>query len=265
MRDPWAGPFTHAWREMPAYRSRIARWMGQWLERLVLTSATGAVCNTREFAAALAERYPLLEVEWIPNGVDREVLPRVVSADRFPGLGLAHVGTIYGGRSLSPVLRGLRAFLDCHATAATDGTRLRIAGHVDDPYHSAILRELGELRLEPWVELLGVLPRAEAMSVVARSRLAIVLAQDQEFQVPAKLYELAAMGVPTVVVATPESAAGSEARRLGTALIAPADTDGLVAVMARAWKDQLTVGGSPDGETDYSRIASRVNSLLSDM
>jgi len=265
MRDPWAGPFTHAWREMPVFRSAIARWVTRRLERLVFTAATGAVCNTREFAEALSAEYPSLEVEWIPNGVDREVLPAVDAAQRYPGLGLAHVGTIYGGRSLSPVLRALRAFLDRHREAETDGTRLRIAGHVDDPYQVAILREIEELRLGSWVELLGVRPRAEAMEIVGRSRLAIVLAQDQEYQVPAKLYELAAMRIPTVVIATAESAAGSEARRLGAEVVGSRDLEGLVGVMERAWREELGVDDSSVERTDYSKIAVKVDSFLSDV
>ena len=64
--------------------------------------------------------------------------------------------------------------------------------------------------------------------------LALVLAQGQEFQVPAKLYEMVAMGVETVVLASVHSAASSEAWRLGATSIDPQDTEGLVKLMERA-------------------------------
>lgn len=258
MRDPWAGPITDAWVQGPFYRSLLGRGLIAWLERLVITSATAVLCNTREFAAALTARYPGVRVEWVPNAVDRELLPPA-AASRFPGLNIVHVGTIYGGRNLGPVLEALRLFLDRHPEARD--TRLRIAGQVETHYEAAIREQIAALGLGPWVDVLGVVPRGEALDLVARSQLALVLAQHQEYQVPAKLYELAAMGVPTVVIASPGSAAGAEGARLGATVVASEDVAGLLQVMETAARGDSA--GRVVPENDYRHVASRIGTLLS--
>jgi len=259
LRDPWAGPLSDAWRDTPFFRSRVARWVTTRLERLILTSATGIICNTREFTEALSHRYPDLSLQWVPNAVDRSLLP-ARNGDPYPGLALSHVGTMYGGRDLGPVLRGLRKLLDRHPEAATDGTRLRVAGHIDEPYASEVHRQVADLGLGQVVEFLGTLPRAEALNLVSRSRIGLVLAQGQEFQVPAKLYELVAMGIATLVIAPAASAAGSEARRVGAVAIDPEDIEGI----ARYLHDvrQGTVPAVSGESADYRTLAPRVARVL---
>jgi glycosyltransferase involved in cell wall biosynthesis len=245
---------------MPFFRSRMARWVTTQCERLALRSATGVICNTREFTEALTRRFPDLRIQWVPNAVDRALLPPR-HGDPFPGLSLTHVGTVYGGRDLGPVLRGLRRLFDQAPEAATDGTRLRIAGHVEDPYATEMRRQISDLGLGQWVEVLGVLPRSDALTLVSRSRLALVLAQGQEFQVPAKLYELVAMGIQTLVLAPAASAASSEAQRVGAAAIDPDDVEEIAEFLA-----QVRLGTVParTGEpVDYRALAPRVATVLS--
>jgi glycosyltransferase involved in cell wall biosynthesis len=261
LRDPWAGPITDAWRDSMFYRSRLASWLTLSLERLVMRSATRIICNTREFATALGALYPAARIEWVPNAVDRNLLPRV-EAEPFTGLGIVHVGTVYGGREFGPVLVAMRAFFDRHPDAASDGTCLRIAGNVEEPHASALRRQVADLHLESHVEFLGMIPRAAALQLVGRSRLALVLAQGQEFQVPAKLYEMVAMGVETAVLAPLYSAASSEAWRLGATAVDPKDTEGLVKLMEQTRCGSVAPRRRPGGETDYQQLAHRVSSLL---
>ena len=262
LRDPWAGPITDGWAEALFAKSSVAVWLARRLESMVLRSATTIICNTREFVAALSVRYPRARIEWVPNAVDRALLPSV-TADPFVGLSIVHVGTIYGGRNLSPVLIALREFLDRHPAAGTDGTRLRIAGSVEQPYSSALNAQITELALEGQVEILGMLPRAQALALVGRSRLALVLAQNQEFQVPGKLYEMVAMGVQTVVLATLASAAGQEAIRLGAVVVDPDDIASLAAIMEHAASRDLSLPPPVAEEADYGKLAPRVSQLLS--
>ena len=259
LRDPWAGPLTDAWRDTPFFRSRIARWITTRCERLALRSATGVICNTREFTEALTQRFPDLRIQWIPNAVDRALLPPR-RGDPYPGLALAHVGTMYGGRDLGPVLRGMRLLFDRHSETANDGAMLRVAGHIEEPYISDLRQQISDLGMGAWVEFLGVLPRADALALVSRSRLALVLAQGQEFQVPAKLYELVAMGIQTLVLAPEGSAASSEAQRVGAAAIDPDDIEAIAEFLS-----QVRLGTVPasNGEpVDYRALAPRVATVL---
>lgn len=261
LRDPWAAPVSEAWRLNPLNRSYLARWLAARLERLVMRSADGVVCNTRRFAEAVRERHPGIVVEWIPNGVDAEILPRR-SAALLPGLAAVHLGTIYGGRDPAPVLEALRRFVDRHPEAAVDGPLLRLAGEIEAPQARRLNRQLHALGLEPHVRLMGVLPRDEALALAARSRLGIVLAQRQELQVPAKLYELAGIGVPTVVLAGPGSAANEEARRVGAEVIDPSDVAALERILEAAWNDGGAGKTGLNPFVGYDQLAARVTGLL---
>src|SRR3989475_9030404 len=107
----------------------------------------------------------------------------------------------------------LRIFLERHPEAAEAGSKLRVAGHANASCAHAFATQVASLGLERHVDLLCPLPRAQALKVVSRSRLVVVLAQEQELQVPAKLYESLAMGIPTLVIAEEGSAAGVEGKR----------------------------------------------------
>jgi len=266
LRDPWAGPIAATWRSSPAYQSLLSRWLSMRLERLVIPSANGVICTTRDFAAALRASYPGVSVEWVPNAADRELLP-ARSPDPFPGLGIVYAGTLYGTYDLGPVLRALRRFLDRHPPAAAQGTKLRIAGHIE-PHHERALRlEVTARGLERFVESAGVLSREAALNLVARSRLAIVLAHRSEWQVPAKLYELVAMEIPTLVVAPGESPAVREAVRLGATVAAPDDVAAIERLMEALWLGRMSAPRDPNVEVlvDYRDRAARVSRVLAGM
>ena len=101
----------------------------------------------------------------------------------------------------------------------------------------------------------------QALKVVSRSRLAVVLAQQQELQIPAKLYESVAMGIPTLVVAPPDSAAGIEGERVGAVVRDTADVEGIACVLERLWRDGSQERLCPVPIT-YEAIAPMVDKVL---
>jgi glycosyltransferase involved in cell wall biosynthesis len=260
MRDPWSWPIADAWRSSPLWRARLAPALMAWQERLWVRAATGVLATTRELANAMAARYPEAPVTWVPNGVDRELLPSR-SADPFPGLAIAHVGSLYGGRNLGPVLTALRVLLDRHPTL-DGGVRLRTVGIIEPDKAEQLRRDIAALRLDEYVDIRGPVPRPEALALVARSRLAVVLAQDQDCQVPAKLYESIGMGIATLVVAATDSAAGREARRLGAAVAEPGDVSAIVRVLEAAWAHPAPLHPGPPGAVDYRDLAPSVSAIL---
>ncbi len=116
--------------------------------------------------------------------------------------------------------------------------------------------------MEQYVEVLGALPRARALDVVSRSRLAVVLAQEQELQIPAKLYESVAMGVPTLVVAPADSAAGAEGKRVGAVVRDSADVEGIACLFEHLWRDGPRERSLCPAAMTYEAIARRVDILL---
>jgi hypothetical protein len=116
--------------------------------------------------------------------------------------------------------------------------------------------------MEQYVEVLGRLPRAQALDVLSRSRLAVVLAQEQALQVPAKLYESVAMGIPTLVVAPADSAAGVEGSRVGAVVRDPADIEGIACVLEQVWRDDSRLRSPCPVPITHEAIAPLLDKLL---
>lgn len=261
LRDPWAGPYTKAWESHPKLGSRVFGALSPPLERLAVGAADGVLTNTHQFAETLTARYPDVPVVCVPNGVDPEWLPPPAPVP-YPGLGIAYAGMLYGGRDLGPVVRALRIFLDRHPGAAAAGSKLRIAGEAEDGHARVFSEAVAAAGIEQYVEILGPLPRAQALNVVSRSRLAVVLAQEQELQIPAKLYESVAMGIPTLVMAEAHSAAGVEAERVGAVVRDPGDVEGIAAVLEQLWRDDSRRRAACPVPITYEAIAPVVDKLL---
>jgi glycosyltransferase involved in cell wall biosynthesis len=263
MRDPWGGPIKEGWASHARIGTSVFRALSPPLERLAFRAADGVIANTKELAALLAARYPDVRVLHVPNGVDPETLPATAAARHpYPGLSIAHAGTLYAGRDLGPVLRALRVFLERHPEAAHAGSKLRIVGRAEEAHASALSDAVAAAGMQQHVERLGVLPRAQALEVVSRSRLGVVLAQEQDLQIPAKLYELVAMGIATLVVAPPGSAAGMEATRIGAIVRDGNDIEGIADVLERLWQHAGAERSSCPVPITYQAIAPVVDDLF---
>lgn len=263
LRDPWAGPLPKIWQSVPHIGSAIARAFSPVLERLAFRAAYGVIANTHPLAAELAATHPDVPVVCVPNGVDPECLPSP-ARDRYPGLGVAHAGTLYAGRDVGPVLRALRIFFERHPEAARAGSKLRLAGGAESRHARAFHDAVAAAGMEQYVEVLGPLPRAQALEVVSRSRLALVLAQQQELQIPAKLYESVAMSVPTLVVAPADSAAAVEGERVGALVRDSDDAEGIARVLEQLWRDGSQPRPPCPVPITYEAIAPLVDQLLRD-
>jgi SAM-dependent methyltransferase len=259
LRDPWSNQ-SGPWRHHPVYGAATARTIIPLLEGLVFRRAAEVIVNTRELADALDELHPGLGVSFLRNGVDVEQLPREPAAP-LPRLSVAYAGTLYGDRVADPVLNGFRLFLERYPEARAS-SRFRIAGHWDSDRGLHLAGRVRAHGLESQVELLGVVPRSRALEMVSGSQVAVVLAQNQGLQVPAKLYESLAMGVPTLMIAEGESAAGREGRRLGAVVKEPADIEGICSVLEDAWRGSLGRRQEALGPIDYAQLTESLNVLL---
>lgn len=265
LRDPFAGAAAGLARRTTLFhRSRIVRSTYPQLEKLVFNGATGILTTTPELGEDIVERYPGMPVSWIPNGIDAEFLPSR-SEEPFPGLGIAYAGQIYGARNPSLVLRALRRFLDKERSESARASKIRVAGQIMATHSAALNRDISELGLEEHVDLLGPIPRSEALQLLARSRLALVLAQDQAAQIPAKLYESVTMGVSTVVIADRESASGREAEAIGAAVVEPDDVDGMLRVLEGVWRNRDNDRQPPPARIHYREIAHRLVPILEEL
>lgn len=147
---------------------------------------------------------------------------------------ISYAGSLYLGRDLSPLVQAIRAFV-ARQPAARGLIKLRIAGTMDAANATRFWREVDGAQLRDDVAFLGRVPNGEALSLINRSHVTVVPAQDQVIQVPAKLYECVAMGVPTLVVTEDHSESVREARRIGAFTVKPGDVEGMGRVLEQLW------------------------------
>lgn len=260
LRDPWSTRLG-AWKYDPIFGTETARLMIPRLERWVFGAAREVIANTRELADTTTTDNPDLRVSWLRNGVDLEGLP-ARGGTALPGLSILHAGTLYGGRDVTPVLAAFRTFLDRHPEAATDGSRIRIAGNMESGRLEMLMSKIRHQRVEQFVEILGTIPRSAALDLLRRSSINLVLAQNQELEVPAKLYESLAIGGMTLVIAEPNSAAAREGQALGAEVRAPEDVSGIVELLERSWKAGSNRAVGPVEAVDYARLAEKLQVIL---
>jgi glycosyltransferase involved in cell wall biosynthesis len=258
LRDPWS--LAHEMNAPDDWLIRTERFLLRRLERLVFPRAASVIVNTREFASALSVAHPDLEVVCFPNGIDLEEMPtRDVHAVEQGSI--AYVGTLYAGRNLSSVCVAMRRLLSDRPEAA--GTlRLNIAGPMDGPHRRQLQEDIATAGLASLVNCHGVLPRMQALDVLNRSHLALVLAQDQPMQVPAKLYECVGLGIPTLVIAEAASAAASEARRIGAFTVDENDVDAIRAVLEDVLACRIPITIAARAPVSYEGLAIRMDRLL---
>ena len=257
MRDPW---ITGAeWVGRSHTSPQGLRRIIPPLERLMFRRAYGVVANTAELAMKLRQRFPELRVSFVSNGVDRERMPPP-STDKFSGLSLAYAGTLYLKRDLTPVLHAMRSLFASNPEARGKVV-LRVAGSMDGQHDASFWHAVDVANLRDSVEFLGSLPSEQALELMNRSHLNIVLAQLQPTQVPAKLYECVALGVPTLVIAEATSAAAREATRVGAVSCDNSDVAGIHALIQRLWQ-QPNATSVTAGDIGYDAIAGQMEGIL---
>jgi len=258
MRDPWS--IVHEMHLPDDRFIRAERFLLRRLERLVFPRAAKVIVNSREFASALRADEPKLDVVWFPNGIDLEQLPaRDPSA--VDHCSLAYVGALYANRNLSSVFAVMSALLRDRPEAAAT-LKLNVAGPLESPHGQRMHDEIAARGLKSQVSIHGVLPRAQALELLSRSHLALVLAQDQPMCVPAKLYECVGLGVPTLVIAEEGSAAACEARRIGAMTLDGGDVDGLRLLMEDMLAGRLPTSIGTRTPISYEELAVQMDRLL---
>ncbi len=108
---------------------------------------------------------------------------------------LSHVGGLYGGRSVTPILHSVRRLIDC-GRLHPDSFRIQLVG----PQKSSAVPEASFIETatkEGWLKVTPeLIPQTAARRIVQTSD-GLLLIQPQSFvQVPAKLFEYLQIGRP---------------------------------------------------------------------
>jgi hypothetical protein len=251
-RDPWRG--------QPA--SALGGVALALLEDRFVRTADLVTCTTPELVAGVLGRDPEANAVWLSNGADAESLPgREVPSDVGPEI--LHLGTLYANRTPVPLLRAFAHFQAVDPRSSRSA-RLRFVGSVE-PAHRHAVEAARAAGLADRIALEPPLARHDALRLLARTHLAVVLAIRQDELVPAKLFESVAMGVPTLVISETGSATARAAQRVGAIHHAPDDLDGMARTFARAGRGELEPDPSTAATVSHSGLAAQADRLFLDL
>jgi hypothetical protein len=173
-----------------------------WLERRVIENADLVVFNVDRLRHAYRERYSHVPPEkfvYIPNGV---VLrgAGLRPASKFEKFTICYTGSLYVGRSPEPVFRAVARLIQSGAVASGN-IQVKLVGQcrfIDGRPTEAVIQQYG---LESVVDVHDPVPFSQAFEMVQRSHLALLLAPNLPYQVPAKVYDYLAAGTRILAVA----------------------------------------------------------------
>jgi glycosyltransferase involved in cell wall biosynthesis len=252
-RDPWTAIDYYQQLSLTAWADRKHRR----LERSVLAQAHRVVTVSWRWADDLralgAER-----VSVITNGYDAADLPKApVAVDE--AFSLVHAGSMSPTRDQPGLWELLARLCTTDAEFARRFT-LRFIGPVD----KRVIQHIASAGLGDKVELVGRVPRSDAMREIMRARvllLPINTTANQHGILPTKLYEYLSTGRPILAVGPPD---GDVARVLGDQLLIgpkPAPGD---ARRVRALFDVQAPMSAVHDQYDRERLAGDMARLLTE-
>jgi hypothetical protein len=196
-RDPWMT--TGSKRLYPT--SPLSMAVERWLEKQVVRHADLVVFNVQRLRNAYAERYsdvPASKFVFIPNGLSKRG-PSAPAA-KYDVFTISYTGSLYVGRSPEPVLQAV-AQLIRDGRVPADAIKVRLVGQcgqIDGVATEAVVERHG---LTPVVDVSAPVPYEQAFEIVRRSHLALLLAPNLPYQVPAKVYDYLAAGTRILAIA----------------------------------------------------------------
>ena len=239
-RDPWS------WREYVSVEtsSSVSERISRSLENMVMQRADRVVCVTPGMTDRYRQLYPRLPAnKWvtITNGYDMAEfagLGPVEKPDRFT---ISYIGSFDFSRTPLLVLRAVGELI---AEGRLD--RHRVALKFVGPCHYAGDRSVAEMIAESGLngiaEIIGFVPRPEALKEILRANVLVLLGGTQRLSVAAKVYEYVAGGKPILAI-TEDGATAELIRRIGGGrVVAPNDLEGAKDAIVSWYKGHVQEG-----------------------
>lgn len=225
-RDPWIDVLPN---RSSLVRSALSDKNENWLEKLVIRNADKIITTTDEHRKVIASRFPHeppKKFVYIPNGIDSEKFNNSLP-ERYDKFTISYVGTIYLKRTPEPIFKAIQELVHSNKIRP-DEIRFKLIGDcglIDGKPTASIARAHG---LEKIVEVSGPVPYMDAITVMQRSHLLVLLATAiQNINIPAKIYDY--FGSGTKIIAITEHGATSrliESTKSGECF-KPSDIDGI--------------------------------------
>lgn len=218
-RDPWVANEQRT----ELVTTSVSNYFNRLLEKQVIAHADRIVCVTPSMTDWYRKRYPLVaDSVWqtITNGFEFDEFNQIKVDTERKRFTISYIGSIEYERN--PVAL-LQAVSELCREGIVDKRRISIrfigkCGTVQGRTTSELIRDWD---LDEVVELVGLVPRSEALREMKNAHVLLLLANAQRLQVPGKAYEYIGAG-PFILAVTEEHGATADfVRRIGEGAIVP--------------------------------------------
>ena len=199
-RDPWVEMLPERWAHS---RSKLSDRLERWMEASVMHGADKVLTTTDRMRDAIAARHPSLaprKFVCLPNGVDASPLPGS-SAEKYEPFTITYAGTIYFDRTPEPLFKAFAALVQ-EGRVRPEEFRIKLVGscrQINGVDTRVVAQRYG---LERSVEIVDAVPHAEAVDIMRRSHLLLVLAPEHHRLVlPAKVFDYLGSGSQILALA----------------------------------------------------------------
>jgi glycosyltransferase involved in cell wall biosynthesis len=184
------------------------RSIARWLEKKTMESADHVVANTDASGQELCRKYPHCggKVTVIWNGFDPQMRLSPLALPDRPFKLVSHVGDLYLGRNVTPLLEAIGRLIDRGRLSAS-GIRVRLVGFAE---HGSLPQPefLERASAAGWMDLRAArVPREEAEQTSLTSDGLLLVQPHSAIQVPGKLFEYLQIGRPILAYILPASPA----------------------------------------------------------
>ena len=209
--------------------SQLSYRIERWIEKKVIKNADLVLTTTPMLNKEFQKKYhTFLKEKFVcyPNGFDEEMFFELNNAPKNDIFTIAYTGSTYLGRSPEPIFKAIKELIEEKKLRA-EQIRIQLVGnckYTDGQLTSEVASFYG---LDTIVKISGYIPRNEALKIIQKSHIALVIAIDQPYQIPAKVFEY--LGVRTRILALTQKGATYdliETTKSGKALD-PSDINGI--------------------------------------
>jgi glycosyltransferase involved in cell wall biosynthesis len=236
-RDPWTSDdVTPSDLDGEAWRALSNRY-----ERMALEASALIVSNTPSAARFTKAKYPDLAGKVITtmNGADADPQSATGPSTRFT---ITYAGSLYGGRYPQPLLRAVRRLVERRELKSEDLV-VHFIG-VEDSQREPLLQMAAQEGLESFFICETRRPRYEAMALLDRSSVLVLLPQVHIHSIPAKLFEYVQRPVWVLVLSEPGTAVAELLEGTAAEVVPPTDVDAIAEGLGRHF-DEFRAGRKP--------------------
>lgn len=265
-RDPW---IDLQQQKTPLVRTTLSNRIEQWMGKQVIQNADIIITTTDEHRKTVMARYKTEAEEkflYIPNGIDTEKYPSKDLAERYDTFTVSYAGTLYLNGTPEPLFKAIHKLIST-GRIETSKIELKLFGNCELMEGKPISSMIHTYGLDPIAKVSGPVPLSEALLVMQRSHLLLLLATPiQGINIFAKMYDYLGSGTKIMAITEPGATSKLIKNTNSGACFLPTDIDGIAeyifTLLRQEDRDRLRNDPTHYAQFDAKRLSGQLAQRL---